>query len=232
MHLLKPLAAAILAFSAFGASAVTVYDLGAEFSGTSNPSGVWSYGETNGFGGAFTKFTDNSTITAGLASWVGPNNLYLTPVVYHNTTGSEISLGTRKIAAGETGFHPAENSSRETTFRFTAPTTASYTFNGVFFGQDETGSTSTLVGLFHNGSLLGGAAVNGYRVDTAPLIRTLTLNAGDTLDLSVDNAGNFQYDSTGVRVIITAVPVPEPETLALMLAGLGAVGFVAKRRRS
>lgn len=31
---------------------------------------------------------------------------------------------------------------------------------------------------------------------------------------------------------VTAAPIPEPETYALMLAGLGAVGFAAARRRA
>jgi hypothetical protein len=35
----------------------------------------------------------------------------------------------------------------------------------------------------------------------------------------------------GGQVYITAVPVPEPKTYALMLGGLGVIGFVARRRR-
>jgi hypothetical protein len=34
----------------------------------------------------------------------------------------------------------------------------------------------------------------------------------------------------GVTAGVTVTPVPEPETLALMLAGLGVLGFVARRR--
>jgi hypothetical protein len=48
------------------------------------------------------------------------------------------------------------------------------------------------------------------------------------LDLNTDYGGNdFAVD----RLSLTAAPVPEPETYALMLAGLGAVGYVARRRR-
>jgi hypothetical protein len=40
-------------------------------------------------------------------------------------------------------------------------------------------------------------------------------------------------DATGGpdSFFITAAPIPEPETYALLLAGLGVVGFVARRRR-
>ena len=34
-----------------------------------------------------------------------------------------------------------------------------------------------------------------------------------------------------ITTVVTAAPVPEPETYALMLAGLGMVGFIASRRR-
>jgi hypothetical protein len=54
-----------------------------------------------------------------------------------------------------------------------------------------------------------------------------TLLAGDyTLSVTGTARGYTTYS-----VDFTAAPIPEPETYALMLAGLGAVGYVARRRR-
>ena len=105
-----------------------------------------------------------------------------------------------------------------------------YAFDGRFFGQD-TGGTSTQVGVFINavqqGSLIN---VNGFGpLSSQLLVTTFSLAAGDLLDISVGNNGNFFNDSTGLAVTITAVP--EPETVAMLLAGLGVVGVAAKRRR-
>ncbi len=45
---------------------------------------------------------------------------------------------------------------------------------------------------------------------------------------------SYAFESTpglGIDVASTIAPVPEPETYALMLAGLGVLGFAARRRR-
>ena len=57
---------------------------------------------------------------------------------------------------------------------------------------------------------------------------TLVVNGYAGLAGSVGQAISASY-SGGINVIPTAVP--EPESYALMLAGLAAIGFIARRRR-
>jgi len=42
---------------------------------------------------------------------------------------------------------------------------------------------------------------------------------------------SFLADASGAGTELFIAPIPEPETYALMLAGLGAIGFVARRRK-
>lgn len=43
--------------------------------------------------------------------------------------------------------------------------------------------------------------------------------------------GSFSYGETSAQFIQVAAPVPEPETYAMLLAGLGLLGAVVRRRR-
>ncbi|MBZ8140332.1 hypothetical protein CLD22_10525 [Rubrivivax gelatinosus] len=55
--------------------------------------------------------------------------------------------------------------------------------------------------------------------------------AAGTYALALTGFTNGTYGGAYAGVL-AAAPVPEPETYALMLAGLGIVGFIASRRRS
>jgi hypothetical protein len=56
---------------------------------------------------------------------------------------------------------------------------------------------------------------------------TSFINAEGTV---TPTASGFMIDNGGGSLHF-AVPIPEPETYALMLAGLAVVGFIARRRR-
>jgi hypothetical protein len=81
-------------------------------------------------------------------------------------------------------------------------------------------STVTLNGVGLN-------VVNGV-VDTATTISELHLTGPLTLVVSGLSGANASYSGT---INVTAA-VPEPETYALMLGGLGLVGFAARRRKA
>jgi len=82
--------------------------------------------------------------------------------------------------------------------------------------------------------ILASVPLTGSTVPSPPIVVNVLsgftgLLAAGPYTLTVSgNAGSGA--SYGGNVVLT--PVPEPETYALMLAGLGIVGFVAARRRS
>jgi hypothetical protein len=83
----------------------------------------------------------------------------------------------------------------------------------------DAGSWSATAGVTLPGTGWGGA--DGI-VSSASLAISNQLFAGD--------GSSIYKDFVGITVV--TAPVPEAQTYALMLAGLGLVGFMARRRRS
>jgi hypothetical protein len=97
------------------------------------------------------------------------------------------------------------------------PDTYHYGSGNVVDARPYVFAGGTVTATFSNGQSLSLTWNNPVAQSFSPLPRT---------DLPATDARNIYYEMTQT----VAVPVPEPETYALMLAGLGLVGFAARRR--
>ena len=62
-------------------------------------------------------------------------------------------------------------------------------------------------------------------------IHDVQLSQGQTVDAYVTQ--RYGYGNTNTVFTVTNIaPVPEPETYAMLLAGLGLLGFIARRKKS
>lgn len=136
--------------------------------------------------------------------------------------------------------------------------TAQPFIGGVFFdygpGMDVTGVFAKSAGV--NGSLAAGGNFpagntisfnTDERYDVAPPPSTNGVNGGEFITFQLASVSAADFASGAFRVgihvqgvgtgnqfsesLVNVPAIPEPHTYALMLAGLGAVGFMARRRR-
>jgi len=98
-------------------------------------------------------------------------------------------------------------------------------------GSTGTLSFATQTGLFVL-SLKAGNAFSLYEFDGSTVVGGISSIDYDTLGVGfIGPAGNVHFGQGLSHADIYAAPVPEPETYALMLGGLAALGFLARRRR-
>ncbi|URI10332.1 FxDxF family PEP-CTERM protein [Aquincola tertiaricarbonis] len=90
----------------------------------------------------------------------------------------------------------------------------------------STGLSNAVFSLYMGGSLLESTDITGKTVVVAPY----TSLAAGAYSFVVSGTVNSKPGVYNLNANVAAVP--EPETYALMLAGLGAVGFMARRRKS
>ena len=138
------------------------YDAAANFSSTSNPNGVWSYGWSQSRGSAFDLDLQVDYPAAGLPAWISNCCGTIEPDVFHNETDAPISpAGTNLIPAKSLGFHPGPGG-QNAVVRWTTPTNGNYTVQATIQGYDFVGPTTTDVAVLHNGLTLYASNVDGY----------------------------------------------------------------------
>lgn len=99
-------------------------------------------------------------------------------------------------------------------------------------------STASTVTSFFTNTLPTTALTGSYSLfGTSGLVTTGSLTASFTETLAAGDYAFFVTGSSGAKkgaytLTAAVAAVPEPETYALFLAGLGAIGFLAARRRS
>jgi len=143
------------------------FDAAADFSPTSNPNGVWSYGWTQALGSSFIADAIHES-EAGLDFWEGSIANGATPgsfplVVHNGTANTIITAGTVSVAPGQLALHPGPDN-EYSVLRWTAPRNDAVSIRSVFDGFDFVGPTSTDVHVLHNGSSLFDDDVHGQAV--------------------------------------------------------------------
>jgi hypothetical protein len=180
-------------------------DIATSFSGTSNPNGVWSYGQYVESPPAFSLFTgqDAAFPTCSLPYWSGEGY----PDVIANNTGSTVSCGTVTVPTDILWMHPTDTGGTDAAVRWTAPASGTYEITGSYSALDSTSTTDSI--LVNGTSVFSTFICNPGNGKTCNTVNTLTpfsvvetLTAGSTVDFTVNcctlPGQTFLYDSTGL----------------------------------
>lgn len=211
-HLISAAVAVTMATSAFAGT--SSFDSGAEFSGTQGVSG-WTYGyySTAGDANSFIEFA-NFDSTSTPPWW------------------EEVAVQAPWTLMWDTGAHPSNFGGADhwAVRRWTSSVAGALNL-GVQFQAENYGAAKVHV-------LVDGSEI--YSADTsltfqhwAPNVATL-INPGSVVDFAINANGSDNGDATRFTtqgmVIPLVTPVPEPESLVMMLAGLGALAATTRRK--
>jgi len=180
-----------------------------------------------------------STFTWGDSSAFGgpPNQLGFTGDVFASAFETSFKVGTISYFNGTTALGTtADTVDLALTLNFTAPALGDVSGNYGFSlnstpnvgTPDENADFVSLPSLFSTTSFLIGSTE--YRVKLTGFENVVGdgFLASTSTEFHVREGGTASAD---LYAVVTTAPIPEPETYALMLAGLGVVGMMARRRR-
>jgi len=201
----------------------TTYNAALDFSLSSNPNGVWSYGYSTTLGSPM-GLDDVTVINGyGLCVWRNASQDPNGPSFAYNPTASPIIID--DTATGGTDhmvWNPYQLSmdpgsgGQYCVLRFTPPEGGEYQIQGAFSSVDQYFGAKTDVHILVNGTSFFDGVVYGT-TSVSDFDQSLQLNAGDTLDFAVGTDGlPWGWDTTGLGATITLVP--EPSVFGLCIA--------------
>jgi len=191
-------------------------------------------------GTATTTGVGTSVFTWGDSTGFGtpPNQLSFAGGLFASAFETKFKVGTISYFNGTTALGTtADTVDLALTLNFSAPAlgpvVSNYGFSLITTPNvgtpDENADFVSLPSLFSTTSFFIGSTE--YRVKLTGFENVV----GDGFLVSSDTEFHVREGGTAsadlFAVVTTATPVPEPETYALMLAGLGVVGMMARRRR-
>jgi len=187
-------------------SPLSSYDVSRDFSLSTNPSGVWSYGWKSNLLGTLTLLNSRRMVTYdnGVSvEWLESATGQL-PVVYRNPTTNTAfaNAGQEVLPGGGVGFRPGQLAPKNFgAIRFTVPA-----------GGAGPYLLESAVQCYLNGGLSGDTdyhvVVNGVEVFSQMLpprsatgfTNTLSLSVGDTVDFLVGRGADGSYDGSGLLI--------------------------------
>jgi hypothetical protein len=154
---------------------------------------------------------------------------------FDNSNDSGINNGAIANAAGNYNQFLAATSNtgtHTTTVRGANVATAGTAFLGTALAASGQGDFSQQFGT--NSFLVAPTAVSKFYLSNqggaAP--RTFAIGAPTTLGTEAAFAGTWTWDESTTTLSYNVAAIPEPGTYAMLIGGLAAVGFMARRRRS
>lgn len=171
------------------------------FSIGANANGAWSYRVRAADGSLSLMGYSNANCrgTPGLACWNTDAGDWDLPMIGLNTSGAEIVFPSGVIPLSTLNMHPGADGDRPV-LTFTAPGTGWYRVTGQFQMVDRT-PTGVQVTVSQDATTLVDKPLTLFG-QTVQFNLKRKLNAGQTVNFSVDAAGNFANDSTELKVAV------------------------------
>jgi len=221
----------VLCLSTSIAALASSYSAWGDF-GNTNPSGAWKYGSvaTDGSVGALDSafvamptFQANCTSGGGFKAdcWSGPASI--------SRPNGSFQPGTNLYTTDYLNLHPYFDGTMAV-LAFTAPAPDVYTFTGEWAYHDVVGGTGVEIWTaLGNGTILDH---NTMPAVSGPIAINFSqaLTGGQSVYFVLGYAGEWTFDSTGLKLDVSDTGTASPEPGSMLLVGLGAAAVWLKRR--